>query len=238
MLTLVVGGGCEEWQFGHVLPCLKDVLYGINGTYNILAGTDTETVKTFCSDGSTNRTVSCLENLYQECGQHNGLLNIAQPQTWRNTFTGLCSNLSSHAIYSDCIVQQRDTVRHCLHNNDELLQRLLKKHTDTTQTFVMKICSYFKGIHICTVNPVRDVDTTPSDTANPPRPWLGLPYWPATFNPFQYLGIRVRAVGRKPIRPYYTRINSTKTRNEIDAVYCHLIDEQSRDSGPIVILDV
>ncbi|XP_052779692.1 uncharacterized protein LOC128216967 isoform X1 [Mya arenaria] len=157
MLTLVVGGGCEEWQFGHVLPCLKDVLYGINGTYNILAGTDTETVQTFCSDGSTNRTVSCLEDLYQECGQHNGLLNIAQPQTWRNTFTGLCSNLSSHAIYSDCIVQQRDTVRHCLHNNDELLQRLLKKHTDTTQTFVMKICSYFKGITICTVNPVRDV---------------------------------------------------------------------------------
>ncbi|WAR26243.1 hypothetical protein MAR_011947, partial [Mya arenaria] len=140
-----------------MLVCLKDVVYGINGTYNILAGTDTETISIFCRDGSTDRTAACLEKLYTSCGQNDGLFKIAHPKTWRENVNRMCNNLSYHAVYSDCIVRQRATVQHCLHMNDGLFHERLFKHTDTTQTFLIKICSYFKGIQICTVNPARDM---------------------------------------------------------------------------------
>ncbi|WAR26242.1 hypothetical protein MAR_011946 [Mya arenaria] len=195
--VLVFGADCDKRQFRDMLVCLKDVVYGINGTYNILAGTDTETISIFCRDGSTNRTAACLEKLYTSCGQNDGLFKIGHPKTWRenvNRMDGstnrtaacleklytscgqndglfkighpktwrenvnrMCNNLSYHAVYSDCIVRQRATVQHCLHMNDGLFHERLFKHTDTTQTFLIKICSYFKGIQICTVNPARDM---------------------------------------------------------------------------------
>ncbi|XP_060592356.1 uncharacterized protein LOC132747067 [Ruditapes philippinarum] len=155
VLICVVESSCPlDWSLSEVMKCLKNITYGVNGT-NILAGTDTTTIRKFCTDGTLNHSVECLDNLYSNCGPSESLVKMAVPKLWRSSIDKLCSSLSEHAVYSTCIVHLRPKIKSCLIHNDKIFQGSIRP-SDTWKTLKIKICGYFEGMRICTSRPVID----------------------------------------------------------------------------------
>lgn len=152
-LVQICTGSCDfSWSVENVLHCLYNVTYGLNGT-NVLAGTDTDTIRTFCDDGTFENTVVCLEDLYSSCDSTQALERMAVPDLWRSEATRLCSRLSEHAKQSACIVRYRGTILSCLAHNDVLFAKSAVEH-NTVRKFTIGLCSFFGGIRLCTSEPV------------------------------------------------------------------------------------
>ncbi|KAL4226157.1 hypothetical protein ACF0H5_014143 [Mactra antiquata] len=156
-LWLIHSCWCEcpsQWPLPNVMHCLYNVTNGVNGT-NVLAGTDTNTVRMFCENGTFNSSIECLDNLYNSCGR-TLIVPFTEPNEWKNAVTTLCSKtLQDHALYSNCIVEQRSKVKKCLAYNDMMFENSIKEHETDLHTLRIKICSYFRGIKLCSSDPIK-----------------------------------------------------------------------------------
>lgn len=152
LVRMCCGFCSADWSIRNVLLCVNNVTFGVNGT-NVLAGTDTTTIKMYCDDGTFNQLVGCLENMYVYCGDSSSLEDVAVPTLWQSAAETLCNRLPEHSKHSVCITEQRETIRKCLHYNDQMFNTNdFKKATLTT--LIIRICAYFEGIRLCTSEPV------------------------------------------------------------------------------------